>query len=156
MPGGELYLNDSLVEDCTAVASSADPPATGGAFAINNNISGNASLLVLRRSTIRRCRAVQLLANGTALGGGIFVLAGSVTMEQTSIIQCTAGCGSAGCTDPAGGGLFVTGRQSSVMMSQASKLVDNEAILGKALWVASGAVTYLLPAPPGHWICFPS
>ena len=50
-----------------------------------------------------------------------------------------------------GGALYI--EDGSVILADRSKLVGNSASgVGRTLMATGGATTYLLPAPPGHWV----
>ena len=103
----------------------------------------------MESSDIDHCEAISEDAiEGSAHGGGVFSM-GSLSMQSSRISRCNAS--SAFPSGGQGGGLFV--KSGSALLTNGAALSANTASgRGANVFVSEGSATYLLPAPPGHWI----
>eukprot|EP00966_Prymnesium_polylepis_P321089 7377409-Prymnesium_polylepis.1 len=148
--GGEMVLTDSTMTDCLASLND------GGGIMVRM-----LSYLHLNRTTVVGC-------HGHARGGGFFVSFSEFVLRDCSLMECRAHEGG-GLSVQDGSTVFVVGsnitrchgtaRGGGVMMNNGvlllmnrTKMWDNTGALGKNMLVEGGTATYVLPAPPAHWV----
>jgi predicted outer membrane repeat protein len=78
-----------------------------------------------------------------ARNGGALFLSGAVVSAHQTTFRANVALGS-------GGSIFAL--DTRLLIADQSLIADNHALNGNSLFVASGSVTYAMPAPLGHWV----
>ena len=137
------------VAACSFVGCGAYGSAVGGAICLRSATSAS-----IRGCTIAECSALPSLpssssissaaattTSGDALGGGLYVSDSRAEIESTTV---------SGCTATLGGGLYIY--SGTVTLSNRTSLAGSATSSSSALYISSGVVTYVLPAPAGTWV----
>ena len=152
-----FVVEDSTIEDCEAIGINA--AASGGAAYFKHRRS---VALVMRNSTVSRCRARGL----TALGGAVAMDHSTSVVEiySTLIQHCEA---RADGSFAAGGAIHV--RLGQLLLAEGTSMRHNfltdvsgegrglqevgaHNLSGASLYVGAALVIYLLPTPAAHWL----
>ena len=131
--GGAIFAIESTVLLESVDIDGCSAARDGGAVYVE------ASMLRVSDSAVTRCHARQggaLAAVGQGEGGDA-----AVTLVASTLSDCEA---------TLRGGLLYAG--TSVRLSERTALSNGSALLGSRVFMDNAAVSYQLPAPPGHWM----
>ena len=130
---------------CTFANMSGDRALTvagGTALVSGTTFEGNAAGAVVVEGGTLEMDAVSVRTNQARRGAALLVTKGTVLVRNSTLQTNRA--------NVSGGAVQVDGGQ--VTLASGAALLDNEAPAGAAISIASGGLTYELPAPLGRWV----